>query len=51
VTVAAVVAGLVASLLVLGSNPLARRALDRRRLKGWDAEWRATGPLWTGRRG
>jgi hypothetical protein len=51
VTVAAVVAGLVASLLVLGSNALARRALDRRRLKGWDAEWRATGPLWTGRQG
>ena len=51
VTIAAVVAGLVASLLLLGSNALARRGLDRRRLNAWDAEWRATGPLWTGRRG
>jgi hypothetical protein len=51
VTVAAVTAGLLASLLVLGTNALSRRALDRRRLNAWDAEWRATGPLWTGRRG
>lgn len=51
VTIAAVITGLVTSLLVLGSNALARRALDRRRLNAWDAEWRATGPLWTGRRG
>ncbi|HEY6311077.1 MAG TPA: hypothetical protein VIY52_09765 [Streptosporangiaceae bacterium] len=51
VTIAAVVAGLIASLLLLGSNALARRGLDRRRLNAWDAEWRAAGPLWTGRRG
>jgi len=51
VTVAAVTAGLLASLLVLGTNALSRRALDRRRLNAWDAEWRATGPRWTGRRG
>ena len=51
VAVAAVVAGLAVSLLVLGSNALARRGLDRRRLNAWDAEWRATGPLWSGRRG
>jgi hypothetical protein len=50
VTIAAVLAGLVTSLLLLGSNALARRALDRRRLSAWDAEWRATGPLWSGRR-
>ena len=30
---------------------LARRALDRRRLNAWEAGWRASGPLWTGRRG
>ena len=51
VTVAAVTVGLLASLLVLGTNALSRRALDRRRLNAWDAEWRATGPRWTGRRG
>lgn len=51
VTIAAMVAGLVTSLLVLASNALARRVLDRGRLRAWDAEWRATGPLWTGRRG
>lgn len=28
---------------------LARRALDRCRLAGWDAEWSRTGPQWTGR--
>jgi hypothetical protein len=30
---------------------LARRVLDRRRLRAWDAEWRATGPMWSGHRG
>jgi len=50
VCIAAIVTCLVASLLVLGSNALARRVLDRRRLRAWDAEWRAAGPLWTGRR-
>lgn len=28
---------------------LARRALDKRRMAGWDAEWRAAGPRWTTR--
>ena len=51
VTIAAMLAGLVTSLLVRASNRLARRVLDRGRLRAWDAEWRATGPLWTGRRG
>jgi hypothetical protein len=51
VTVAVVVTCVVAGLLLLESNALAWRVLDRRRLKAWDAEWRATGPLWSGRRG
>jgi hypothetical protein len=50
VCIAAVVSCLVASVLVLGSNALARRALDRRRLYAWDTEWRVTGPLWSGHR-
>jgi hypothetical protein len=50
VCITAVVTGLIASLLVLGSGALARRALDRRRLHAWDAEWRATGPRWSGHR-
>ncbi len=41
-----------ASLLVLAvSHALARRALDRLRLKAWEAGWRATGPQWSGQRG
>jgi hypothetical protein len=50
VCMAAMVTCLVASLLVLGANALGRRALDRRRMRAWDAEWRATGPLWSGHR-
>jgi hypothetical protein len=50
VCMAAVATCLVASLLVLGSNALARRALDRRRMRAWDAEWRAVGPMWSGYR-
>jgi hypothetical protein len=50
VSIAATIASMVAILLLLESNALARRALDRRRLNAWDAEWRATGPLWSGRR-
>ena len=50
VTIAIVMTGLVAGLLLLGSNALARRVLDRRRLSAWDAEWRATGPRWSGHR-
>jgi hypothetical protein len=50
VCIAALVTCLVTSLLVLGSSALARRALDRRRLSAWDAEWRVTGPRWSGHR-
>ena len=48
VCITVIVTCLVASLLILGSNALARRALDRRRMRAWDAEWRAGGPLWSG---
>jgi hypothetical protein len=45
----AVVATCLASWLVLlALSALARRALDRRRLSAWDAEWRASGPRWSG---
>jgi hypothetical protein len=51
VCIAVVVTCLVAGLLLLGSNALARRVLNRRALNAWDADWRATGPLWSGHRG
>ena len=51
VAIAGVITALVTSMLLLETNALARRALDRRRMKAWDAEWRTTGPLWPGRRG
>jgi hypothetical protein len=35
-------------LIVIGW--LTRRALDRRRMAAWDADWLATGPRWTPRR-
>ena len=31
------------------TGALARRSLDKRRMAGWDAEWRAAGPRWTTR--
>jgi hypothetical protein len=44
-------AGLLAGLgfsLLLGVTALViRRILQRRRMAAWDAEWRATGPLWS----
>jgi hypothetical protein len=51
VCLAVVATCLVSWLLLLVSGMLARRALDRRRLRAWEAEWRASGPLWSGRRG
>ncbi len=51
VCIAAAMTCLVTGLLVLGSSALAQRALDRRRLRAWDAGWRVTGPLWSGHRG
>jgi hypothetical protein len=35
-----------AALVVLGAATLARRSLDRHRMRAWDAEWRAVAPLW-----
>jgi hypothetical protein len=49
VCIAAVVTCLVATLFLLESNALVRRVLQRRRLNAWDAEWRSTGPIWSGR--
>jgi hypothetical protein len=42
------VAALAGLLIITGV--LARRALDKRRMAGWDADWQATGPRWTPRR-
>jgi hypothetical protein len=41
---------LVSWMLLLAAWSLARRMLDRRRLHAWEAEWRASGPLWSGHR-
>jgi hypothetical protein len=42
------VLGLAVVVIVIGA--LGRRALDKRRMAAWDADWRATGPRWTARR-
>jgi len=41
---------LLSCLVLLLTWTLARRALDRRRLRAWEAEWRTRGPLWRGHR-
>ena len=41
---------LVSWLLLLTATVLARRVLDRLRLRAWEAEWRSCGPLWSGHR-
>ena len=38
---------LVSGLLLLAAAALARRMLDHRRLRAWEAEWRTSGPLWS----
>jgi len=48
VLIAVVTTCFVSWLVLLALSALARRALDRRRLSAWDAEWRASGPLWSG---
>jgi hypothetical protein len=45
-----VIGGCTLILLLMGLQAAARRTLDRQRLKAWDSEWQATGPLWTGHR-
>ncbi len=44
----AAIAALAVVLIIAGWT--ARRALDRRRLAAWDAEWLTTGPRWSTRR-
>jgi hypothetical protein len=41
---------LLSCLVLLVTWALARRALDHRRLRAWEAEWRTSGPLWRGHR-
>jgi len=41
---------LVSLLVLLAVGALVRRVLDRRRLRAWEADWRASGPLWSGHR-
>ncbi len=40
----------VAGVALLVAYALARYALDRRRLAGWETAWARTGPSWTGQR-
>jgi len=41
---------LVSWVLLLAAWTLTRRVFERRRLRAWEAEWRASGPLWSGHR-
>ena len=47
VAVTGMVTGIVVILLLLGTEAIAVYSLNRRRFGAWDAEWRATGPIWT----
>jgi hypothetical protein len=47
---AVTLAMLAAAFAMLGAAALAHRALQRRRMNAWDAEWRAVAPSWTGPR-
>jgi hypothetical protein len=40
---------IVLAILLAITGMLARRALDKRRMAAWDAEWRAIRPHWTTR--
>jgi hypothetical protein len=51
VCLAVVTSCVVSWLVLLAVWILVRRALDRRRFSAWEAEWRASGPLWSGRLG
>ena len=51
VCVAVMATCLVWWLMLLAAWTLGRHVLDRRRLSAWEAGWRASGPLWSGRRG
>lgn len=47
VAVTAMVSGTVLILLLFGTEAIVIHSLNRRRFGAWDAEWRATGPIWT----
>ena len=51
VLLAVMMTRLVSWVLLLAAGMLARWALDRRRLRAWEAEWRTSGPQWSGHRG
>ena len=50
VWLAGVTTCLLSWLALLVAWVLARQALDHRRLRAWEAEWRTSGPLWRGHR-
>ena len=50
VWLAVVATCLLSWLLLLAVGVLVRHVLDRGRLRAWEAEWRASGPLWSGHR-
>jgi len=50
VWVAVMTTCLVSWMLLLAAGMLGHRMLDRRRLRAWEGEWRATGPQWSGQR-
>jgi hypothetical protein len=50
VCMAVVVTCLVSMAVLLAIGALTRLTLDRRRMREWESGWRATGPLWSGRR-
>jgi hypothetical protein len=47
---AAIIAPFVLGFVLLWTGQLAKDLLDRRRMAGWDADWRATGPRWARQR-
>ncbi len=47
---ASVIAPAVLGVALLGLWGTAHKLIDRHRLAGWDADWRATGPQWSPRR-
>ncbi len=51
VCVAVIATCLASWLVLLAAWALGRHVLDRGWLGAWEAEWRTSGPLWSGRRG
>ena len=47
VFIASASTGLILPVMLVGLGGLGRYLLDRRRMRAWDAEWRAVEPLWT----